>query len=234
MNRVSQVRAITLDLYGTLLDVESSVLQGFQVFLRGRGVAATPREVVKAWETAYFQETMIETLLGQGRTPFEQVSRRCLEQVLEQLGVSHSAGDLEGLLASRDSGSLYPGVQEGLKALRGRYTLAVLSNGDLASLHRAVSNLAIPVDQIISAEQAGVYKPHPAVYRTALEVLGLEAGQVMHAASHVWDVRGARAAGLLGAYVNRTGVVYGDARLLPDVTVSSFIELAEHPCLAGG
>ncbi len=234
MALAGQIRALTLDLYGTLLDVEASVIQAFETFWRGKGVAVSPREAVRTWEAAYFQETMIETLLGQGRTPFDRVSRRCLGQVLARLGVAHTTDDLEALLAARDCGRLYPGVPEGLQALRGRYTLAVLSNGDLASLHRAVSNLAIPVDQIISAEQAGVYKPHPAVYRTALQVLGLEAGQVMHVASHAWDVRGAKAAGLLGAYVNRPGLGYDDSRLPPDVEVRDFVELAKHPRLGGG
>jgi 2-haloacid dehalogenase len=228
-----QVRALTLDLYGTLLDVESSVLQGFETFLRSKGTGLNPRDVVRAWETAYFQETMIETLLGHGRTPFERVSRRCLGQVLGRLGVAHTAADLDEVLAARDRGRLYPGVLEGLNSLRGRYTLAVLSNGDVASLHRAAGNLNLPVDQVISAEQAGVYKPHPAVYRTALEALGLEAGQVMHVASHAWDVRGARAAGLAGAYVNRAGVAYDDPRWPPSVEASSFVELAERLCQAG-
>ncbi|MBM3942219.1 MAG: haloacid dehalogenase type II [SAR202 cluster bacterium] len=226
MSASSTLRVLTLDLYGTLLDVESSVLLSFSQFLAGKGFSGEPRAVVRTWESAYFQETMIETLLGRGRTSFERLSRRCLGQVLDGLGIRHTPGDLDTLLASRDQGNLYPGVQEGLQALRSRYTLAVLSNGDLASLHRAVGNLSIPVDQIISAEQAGVYKPHPGVYQTALRTLGLEARQVMHVASHAWDVRGARAAGLLGAYVNRTGAAYGDSSLPPDLEAVSFPELA--------
>lgn len=149
--RLGLVRALTLDLYGTLLDVESSVLQAFTVFLQSRGFPGSPRDVVRSWETAYFQETMIDTLLAQGRTPFERVSRQCLGQVLDRLSIAHNVDDLESLLASRDCGSLYLGVPEGLKALRGRYTLAVLSNGDLESLQRVVDNLSIPVDQVVSA-----------------------------------------------------------------------------------
>ena len=44
-----------------------------------------------------------------------------------------------------------------------------LSNGDRTSLGRAVANLSIPVDRIVSAEQAGAYKLHPGVYRSAVE-----------------------------------------------------------------
>lgn len=71
------------------------------------------------------------------------------------------------------------------------------------------------------------------MYRTGLRTLGLGPDQVMHVTSHAWDVRGAKAAGLRGAYINRAGVAYYDPRLPPDVSVDSFIELAKHPALTG-
>jgi 2-haloacid dehalogenase len=169
---------------------------------------------------------MIDTLLGHGRTPFEQISRACLSQVLSSLSIQHTNSEVEGLLASRDRGQLFPDVREGLLALQTRYTLAVLSNGDLSSLERAVRNLSIPADRIISAQQAGVYKPHPAVYRTAIDQLGLERSQVLHVASHAWDIRGAKAFGMLGAYVNRAKVSYGNSPSQPDLEVTDFFDLA--------
>ena len=107
--------------------------------------------------------------------------------------------------------SLFPDVLEGMLALKGKLTLALLSNGDLDSLEQAVSGLSIPVDSVVSAEQAGVYKPHSAVYRFAAEYLNLPPDQILHVAAHPWDVRGAKAFGLLGAYINREGIPYGEA-----------------------
>ncbi|MFQ6026596.1 MAG: haloacid dehalogenase type II [Dehalococcoidia bacterium] len=223
---LESIRAITLDLYGTVLDVESSVLQAFDGFLQARGYAGAALEVVQAWSAAYFQETLIDTMLGRGRTPFEQISRSTLSQVLSRRGVANTPEEVEGLLSSRDRGRLFPDAQEALPALRNGYTLALLSNGDLASLERAVSNMSIPVDRIISAEQAGVFKPHPEVYHTAVTELGLEPGQVLHVAAHAWDIRGARAFGMRGAYVNRAGIPYGDSPFPPDLEVADFRELA--------
>ena len=224
--RLDGLQAITLDLYGTLLDVESSVLGAFTRFLAAKGCPDAPGDVVRSWESAYFQETMIDTLLGQGRTSFERISRRALGQVLTRQGITHGSEEIEELLASRDLGGLYPDVREGLLALKPRYTLVLLSNGDRTSLERAVANLSIPVDQIVSAEQAGVYKPHPGVYRAAIEQLALEPSQVLQVAAHAWDIRGAQAFGMAGAYVNRREIPNGDDRFQPDLEVSDLRNLA--------
>lgn len=220
------VRAITFDMYGTLLDLEASFGPAFARFLKTRGFAGDPAEVVRSWEAAYLHESTVDTLLGRGRTSFERIRRACLSRELARLSVAHTEDDVAGLLTSSATVSPFADVQQGLLALRGRYTLAILSNGDLASLERAVGNLSLPVDRVISAELAGVYKPHPAVYRVAVELLGLKKEQVLHVAAHGWDIRGAKTFGMLGAYINRANIPYGDSSLQPDVEVSRLTDLA--------
>ncbi len=78
----------------------------------------------------------------------------------------------------------------------------------------------------MSAEQAGVYKPHSAVYRFATESLNLPPEQILHVAAHPWDVRGAKSFGLMGAYLDREAIAYGNTGPLPDLQVSRLTELA--------
>ena len=224
---LTTVRALTLDLYGTLLDVESSLLQAFTDYLKSWDYPGLPWEVVRAWESAYFQETMIDTLLDHGRTPFEQISRSCLKQTLWKIDIQATAEDIETLLAARVRGTLFPDVQQGLKALASNFSLVILSNGDKDALEQTVANLSLPVTTVISAEQANAYKPHPAVYRTAVQELGLQPTEVMHVASHAWDIRGAKACGLAGAFINRTGAAYDESPFQPDLEVRDFNHLAK-------
>ena len=177
------VRAITFDLYGTLLDLEATFAPAFDGFLRERGVDADAAEFVRTWEWAYLHEGMVDTLLGGSRTPFEQLRRTTLSQVLARMGIEHSRDDIEDLLAVRAMPTLFPDVVESLSAMRGRYTLSVLSNGDLAVLERIVSTLDIPVHRTISVEQAGCYKPDLRVYRRAAELLEVETGGILHVAA---------------------------------------------------
>ena len=223
---LGDVRAITLDMYGTLLDLETSFAQGFGRFLQAKGFSRDAAEVIQIWEAVYLRESMVDTMLGRGRTLFEKVRRECLSQVFSGLGVSHNGDDIERLLTTDAQVSLYPDVQDGVQGVRDKYTLSVLSNGDLDSLERAVKGLSIPVHQVISAEQAGAYKPHSVVYRTAAEHLNLQPSQILHVAAHPWDIRGAKAFGFLGVYLNRDNIPYGDGSPKADSEITSLTELA--------
>ena len=221
-----EIRAITLDMYGTLLDLETSFVQGFGSFLKEKGSSRDAAEVIQIWEAVYLRESMVDTMLGRGRTLFEKVRRDCLGLVFSTLGVSHDSDDIERLLTTDAQVTLFPDVQEGVAALREKFTLSVLSNGDLVSLERAISGLSIPVHQAISAEEAGAYKPHSVVYRLAAERLNLEPNQILHVAAHTWDIRGAKAFGFSGVYLNRDNIPYGDHSTQADMEITSLTQLA--------
>ena len=225
---LATIRAITFDMYGTLLDLEASFGEGLRRFLKVAGSGRDVADVVQLWEAAYLRESMVDTMLGRGRTLFERIRRDCLSRIFSRLGVEHTGDDIESLLTTCARVTLYSDVRHGLLSLKGKITLAVLSNGDLDSLERAVSGLSIPVDQIISAEQAGAYKPHSVVYRTAAEHLNLPPNQILHVAAHPWDIRGAKAFGMLGAYINRDNVPFGESTLQADLEVSKLTDLACH------
>ena len=221
------VRAITFDLYGTLLDLEATFTPAFDGFLRERGAEIDAPELVRTWEWAYLHEGMVDTFLGGPRTPFEQLRRTTLSQVFARIGIAHTRDDIEDLLSARVTPTLFPDVAASLTAMRGRYTLSVLSNGDLTALERIVATLSIPVHRIISVEQAGCYKPDLRVYRRAAELLELEAGEILHVAAHAWDIRAAQAAGMRGAYVDRHGIPYSPfTEERPDLETADMPELA--------
>ena len=224
------VRAITFDMYGTLLDLVASFASGFDEFLKAKGYPGRAIDVVQAWETTYLHESNVDSLLGGPRTPFEVVRRVTLSQLFHKLKIAHTKDDIEQLVTAKATPTLFPDVKEHLTRLQaqGKYQMSVLSNGDLESLDRAVSGLGIPVDRAISAEQAGYYKPHSGVYQHAIKELGLPGEQVLHVAAHAWDIRGARAAGMAGAYINRYDIPYVDADgSQADLEVPGLAELAD-------
>jgi 2-haloacid dehalogenase len=59
------------------------------------------------------------------------------------------------------------------------------------------------VSRVVTTADVRAYKPHPAPYRRALEVLRLPAGEVTLVAAHAWDAVGARAAGMQAVWVKR-------------------------------
>ena len=96
---------------------------------------------------------------------------------------------------------LYPEVLRG-PGRAGSARCAIVSNAD----HEHVSSwpVALPVEFILISESLRAYKPDRRVFEGALERLGLAPHEVLHVGdSDVDDVKGAKAAGLRVAWVNR-------------------------------
>ena len=92
--------------------------------------------------------------------------------------------------------------------------LGTLSNGDAAMLRALLANLPVRFDHIISSE-GGRFKPHPSVYRKALEVLGVGAGELLHVAGSGTDAMGATAFGIQTIWINRMSDAVDDPRFAP-------------------
>ena len=101
---------------------------------------------------------------------------------------------------------LYPEAQQVLKALRGRYPLALLTNG-LADLQRqklAATGLGAYFQRIVISGELGFGKPDPRLFLLTLAPLGVDPEQaVMVGNSLHADIAGAQSAGLLAVWVNR-------------------------------
>jgi HAD superfamily hydrolase (TIGR01549 family) len=101
-----------------------------------------------------------------------------------------------------------PGAAELLLALRGRATVAVVTNNIVTEQLEKLVHLHMKelVDVLVISEEAGVRKPDPAIFRLALERCGAAAGDaVMVGDSWGSDVLGARAAGVRAVWLNRAG-----------------------------
>jgi 2-haloacid dehalogenase len=125
----------------------------------------------------------------------------------------------------------FPEVPQVLARLKADgYVTAVLSNGSRDMLADAVmgSDLAPVLDHVLSVEEVGVFKPHPSVYRLAVERLGVPAGAIAFQSSNGWDAYAASAFGMRVVWCNR----YGQRReRLPGAPDREIRSLAELPAL---
>lgn len=109
----------------------------------------------------------------------------------------------------------WPEVAEVLREVRRRPgVLGVLSNGDPEMLRVLLSTLPVAFDHIVSPE-GGPFKPHPSVYRKALDLLGVRAEELLHVAGSATDAMGATAVGIRTVWVNRFGDAVIDPQLAP-------------------
>lgn len=101
-----------------------------------------------------------------------------------------------------------PGAEALLDDLRPRYRLAALSNSNAAHWER-LTDLGVvgAFDPAIGSQQTGVRKPDPAIYRLALDRIGVSAPQVLFFDDSLANVEAARALGFSAVQVDGPAAV---------------------------
>ncbi len=218
-------RAAVFDAYGTLFDVASASGRAKEV------LGPRWQAVSDLWRAKQLQYTWLRSLMGR-HADFWHVTSDALGFALESFGLGDP--DLHGRLMSLfERLEPFPDARPALERLREmRVRVAVLSNGAPRMLAAAgeSSGLGRLFDEVISVEQVGTYKPSPAVYRLAVDRLGLWPAEIAFVSANGWDACGAKACGLRVAWCNRTGQPSERIPERPDVEIGS---LAELPALVG-
>jgi 2-haloacid dehalogenase len=160
---------------------------------------------------------------------FETIGVEALRAVSMRQGVELSEAQAEELVAGFRSLPPHPDVSAGLDRLANAgFRLIALSNGSAVGIPAQLSNAGIidRFEMVVSVEEAGRFKPDPAPYRVALARAAVDPGQALMVAAHDWDILGARAVGIPGAFVTRPGVVWTVPHEPPKLTPPDIGELA--------
>ena len=229
-DHIASVNTLTFDIFGTVLDLGGSLTAPAANFLAQHNSAVPPDRFWIDWRNRQRVEQYQDNLFMLGHSGYRETCRRAFIYCLRLHGVSFDYAEVDRFMAVYDDLSPYPDAVEGLRKLAdsNRFQLVALSNGEQSYLERlARHNIGIPFSHVISVEQAGVFKPHPAVYRTAARIMNREPAEIMMVAAHSFDITGARACGYRGAYVNRYQLPNEESPYQPDFEVSDFHQLAE-------
>ncbi|HJU19590.1 MAG TPA: haloacid dehalogenase type II [Stellaceae bacterium] len=221
------VLVLTFDLYGTVVDMQEGLVRAATPYLAQKGWGGRPEALVTWWRRTHFENSMIDALIPGGHTPYREIGRRALDYVLARALIPHDRAEVERLVAAIERLEPFADAPAALTRLQRRYRLAILSNGDPDMLENARPHIGFPFELLLSAAEAGAFKPHAATYRMAAARLGVEIGRVLHVANHAFDCIGAKAAGMRTAFVNRRRRPYEDTPHQPDLIVDSLAELAE-------
>lgn len=223
------VKALTFDLFGTILDLGGSLTPHIGTFLASKGSDTSADVFWQQWRYRQRLEQFQDTIMALGHGGYLETVRRAFVYVLGMNRVEASADEVKTFLECWRELSPFPEVKDALPRLHEKYRLVALSNGDPWFLeHLAKNRIQYDFDAVISVEQAGgAFKPHPGVYRKAATMISLEVGECMMVSANSFDVVGARACGMRGAWVDRYDLPYEDTPYQADVMVNDFTELAD-------
>ena len=211
MNSVTD-RWATFDCYGTLVDWNggiSSVLQRLW-----------PDQDTVRLLGLYHQ---VEPLVQAGRgLPYRQVGARALRAIAAIDGLPLAAADEYALADSLPSWPAFADVPPALRALREQgWRLAILSNTDPDLLAASERQIGVPIDERITAREAGSYKPAHGHWREFFARTGADRARHVHvAASAFHDLAPAAELSLPAVWINRLAErsEYPRAAELPDLS----------------
>ncbi len=204
MPNTQQLQALVFDLFGTVVDWRGSIIAEGAAWDRAHGTAIDWPAFADAWRGRYAPSMERVRRGEQPWTNLDALHRQSLTALLPQFGFPQlSAAEEEALNRVWHRLDPWPDSVPGLTRLRTKYTLAPLSNGNVALLTNMAKRAGLPWDCILGAELVRAYKPDPVVYQSAADFLGLRPEQVLMVAAHQSDLRAAQAAGLATAFVPR-------------------------------
>ena len=191
------VKALVFDTFGTVVDWRGSIIEEGKVWEKTKGITIDWGHFADRWRAGY-APSMDEVRKGEMPwTNLDHLHRALLEELLQEFhieGLSEEEKDHWNRVWHRLKP--WPDSVAGLTRLKKKYTIAPLSNGNVALLADMAKNAGIPWDLILSAELAKHYKPDREAYLTAASLLELRPEEVMLCAAHVPDLRSARSFGL--------------------------------------
>ena len=220
--RPELVKACVFDMFGTLFNVHSSVAACQAAF----GEEAS--EFSRQWRRRQLEYSWLRAAMKR-YVPFWQLTRDSLDVTLREFG---RAADLElrdRLLEAYLRIEPYPDAGPTLTALRDRgVQAAILTNGSREMTESALdsSGLHDRVEVVMSADDVRTFKPDPAMYAMAPDVLGVEPHEIVFISSHPWDLAGATLARFQTLWVNRTDAMHPELLGFgPHLAISGLAEL---------
>jgi len=223
---VKMIKACVFDAYGTLFDVHSAVGR-YRAQLGNRA-----DQVSALWRTKQLEYTWLRSLMGK-HADFWRITQDALDFAFAAFDIKdHSLQ--RALMEAYLQLDCYPEVPEMLKALKRQgFRIAILSNGSPTMLTAAARHASIQhfIDETLSVEEVGIYKPSPRVYQLAVEKLALKAQEISFQSANAWDVAGAASFGLAVVWINRFGQ---HAERLESTHNAELTSLAELPPLLSG
>ena len=195
---LTRFKVLTFDCYGTMIDWEGGIFAALRPLL-----AAHDKKLSDSALLALYAE--LEVTAEQGKyLRYREVLQSVVRGFGQHLGFSPTAAEVCSLPESLATWQPFPDTVEALRKLSSRYQLAVISNIDDDLFAASASKLEVAFSHVITAEQAGCYKPCMNIFRLAEKRIGVSRGLWLHAGQSIYhDVIPAQSLGLATVWVNR-------------------------------
>ncbi|KAF5004523.1 hypothetical protein FDECE_8978 [Fusarium decemcellulare] len=213
MSKLSDFRLLSFDVYGTLIDWETGVLDGLKPLVESNNASFSREHLLATYHE--FESAQ------QQKTPdmkYSELLSTIHPYVAERLGLPKPTAEQDKAFgASIGTWPAFPDTVDALRRLGKHYKLVVLSNVDRESFAKSNSEplQGVPFDLIITAQDVGSYKPDLKNFEYMLREVeskfGIKSAQVLQTAqSQFHDHHPAKKMGMSSSWIERPGAIMGN------------------------
>jgi 2-haloacid dehalogenase len=228
--------ALTFDCYGTLIDWEAGLLAALRPILAEHGVADEGRGGPSDEELLEIYGRHEAALEAGEYLRYREVLGSALSGLCAELGVMPEQEEIDRFGGSVADWPAFPDSAEALASLATRYRLGVITNCDDDLFAFSSRKLGDPFTWVITAQQAGSYKPDPHGFELAFRAIDVPRERILHVAQSLFhDHVTAKRLGMASVWIDRRAGRAGSgatppAEAAPDLTfpdMASFARAAE-------
>lgn len=126
---------------------------------------------------------------------------------------------------ARNVVSFYPDTMPAIEELEKHFTLAAITNGNAEIEKMDIGQF---FKKSFYSADIGVAKPHPTIFKSAIDYLGVESREIIHIGDDpINDVIGAHKAGMDTIWLNRNDEVWPKGLSEPTYTVNNLSEVTD-------
>jgi 2-haloacid dehalogenase len=208
---------LTFDCYGTLIQWDEGLVAAVERILeRKEGTSVSALRLISVYD---HHENALEA--ERPHRSFREVAGQALGLAMRDLGIAFEASDIDILTSSISQMPPFPEVVPALAQLKKMgFRLCIVSNTDDDIIAGNVDQLGGVVDEVVTAQQAGAYKPSRQIFEHAWATLKCTSRDVVHiCASPHLDLTAARDLGFRCVWIDRSTA----RRPLPDYTPDAIL-----------
>jgi 2-haloacid dehalogenase/putative hydrolase of the HAD superfamily len=216
-----QVRFVTTDCYGSLIDWEAGAYEAFQKEAERDGLTLDKNRVTELFVSIQ------QEIMGGSYELYAEVLRRTAVRVAQEIGWDLEPSRSNFLPASVPRWGPFRETNAQLERLSKKFELGVLSNIDDKLLGATRRHFRVDFDLVVTAQQVRSYKPDPAHFKECQRRIGGKSGWVHIASGYETDIVPALQAKVPVIWVNRKGRELGPGEKKPTEEVKTLRDAAK-------
>lgn len=202
----AKCKALVFDLMGTCCEWHVGIVRSMAQLPSVSGLPSNEySDFALQWRAAFFQEIHARFEQGLPQEDIDITHRRTLDRLLDGR-VSSDEWDescRQRLVDAWHDQHAWPDAVPALERLRKKYFVVVLANGTTRLQLDIAQSSGLPFHMLFSSQLLGLTKPDPAIYKRALELMGLMPEECVMVAAHAYDLRAAKDVGMRTVYIRR-------------------------------